>query len=298
MVRTEVRSPRKLMLANRSMRFSVGCELGYRVMVPTTLFLNVDAQRTGQQTVRADSFNIVPATPVEVHLVSETRNIYRRVLLNPGDYEIRYEAEVTSSPSILEAATVSDLAAADLPFHTLPYLYPSRYCQSDRLRHFAWREFGGSLRGHELVDEMCSWIHQKIDYLPGTSQLETSAYDTFTRRAGVCRDFAHLGVTFCRALGIPARFVSAYGWQLKQSDFHAVFEAYLGGRWCLFDPTRLCPMDGLVRIGVGRDAADTAFATFYGLIEDSPKKVWIDRLDATSDDALEWKPLAISTTST
>ena len=78
----------------------------------------------------------------------------------------------------------------------------------------------------------------------------------------MCRDFAHLGITFCRALGIPARFVSAYGYKLYPQDFHAVFEAYLGGRWYLFDPTRLSPPDGLIRIGVGRDAADTAFATY------------------------------------
>ncbi len=102
----------------------------------------------------------------------------------------------------------------------------------------------------------------------GSSHGSTSAYDTFTTRAGVCRDFAHLGITFCRALGIPARFVSAYGWKLEPQDFHAVFEAYLGGRWYLFDPTRLSPPEGIIRIGVGRDAADTAFATWYGALEE------------------------------
>ena len=138
-------------------------------------------------------------------------------------------------------------------------------------------------------------VQQAQDYLAGTSCAETSAYDTFTRRAGVCRDFAHLGITFCRALGIPARFVSGYCWKLKPADFHAVFEAYLGGRWYLFDATRMCPLNGLVRIGVGRDAADTAFATYYGEIEDAPKLVWIERRDLPAVDGVRSPDWAIST---
>jgi transglutaminase-like putative cysteine protease len=109
----------------------------------------------------------------------------------------------------------------------------------------------------------------------------------------VCRDFAHLGISFCRALGIPARFVSAYGWQLTPQDFHAVFEAYVGDRWYLFDATRLCPLDGIVRIGIGRDAADTAFATFYGQVESTPKTVWIEPIEG-GDPTAEWTTEAVS----
>ena len=112
------------------------------------------------------------------------------------------------------------------------------------------------------------------------------AADTATERAGVCRDFAHLGITFCRALGIPARFVSAYAWQLDPPDFHACFEAYLGDRWYLFDATRLAPTNGLVRIGTGRDAADTAFATVFGAVQLNNLDVYIEKIgDASSDKA-------------
>jgi transglutaminase-like putative cysteine protease len=90
------------------------------------------------------------------------------------------------------------------------------------------------------------------------------AFDTVTQLAGVCRDFAHLGIAFCRALGIPARFVSAYAYGLNPPDFHAHIEAFLGGRWILFDPTRRAPQLSFVRIGQGRDAADTSFATIFG----------------------------------
>jgi transglutaminase-like putative cysteine protease len=275
------------------MRFHVGCELDYRIVASTTLFLNVEAQENDHEIVEAQSFTITPAVPVEMHHAAETSNIYRRVLLNPGEYTVRYVAEIVSTPQMLDAGAVTEVAVADLPLLTLPYLYPSRYCQSGRMKHFVWREFGNAPPGHQRVTEICDWIYRKVEYQAGSSHGETSAYDTFTRRAGVCRDFAHLGITFCRALGIPARFVSAYACELKPSDFHAVFEAYLSGGWYLFDATRLCPLDGLVRIGVGRDAADTAFATFYGIIEDIPKLVWITREDTHS--AVPDTTLAIST---
>jgi transglutaminase-like putative cysteine protease len=259
------------------MQFHIGCELHYCAIVPTTLFLNIEAQANNYQTVQVESFVMEPHLQTDTCRFKDTANLYRRVLLPPGECKVRYDADVLLAPDMCDPSTVPEIAVADLPFHTLPYLYPSRYCQSDRMRHCVWRQFGGGLRGHALVNEICNWIHQKVDYLAGTSHAETSAYDTFTRRAGVCRDFAHLGITFCRALGIPARFVSGYCWKLKPSDFHAVFEAYLGGRWYLFDATRMGPLDGFVRIGVGRDAADTAFATYYGEIEDYPKLVWIEQ---------------------
>ena len=136
-----------------------------------------------------------------------------------------------------------------------------------------------------------SIVTSTISAAPATAQ--TSAYDTFSLRAGVCRDFAHLGITFCRALGIPARFVSAYGWQLVPQDFHAVFEAYLGDRWYLFDATRTAPLDGLVRIAVGRDAADSAFSTFYGSVNFQRKLITVTRDEAPPKDE-PWTTQAVS----
>ena len=120
-----------------------------------------------------------------------------------------------------------------------------------------------------------------MDYESGSTDVLTSAYDILGDRRGVCRDFAHLAITLCRAVGIPARYISAYAWQLQPPDFHAVFEAYLaapggGGAWYLFDPTRMAALDGLVRIGAGRDAADVAFCSIYGAAKSEAPKVWIN----------------------
>ena len=275
------------------MHFAVGCVLPYNVIAPTTMILNVEPLRGEQQRMVHEQFTVTPFVASEPHQAAETGNLYRRLVLQPGNYEIRYEGRFELSPRVSDPQSIGEIPIRDLPLDVLPYLYPSRYCQSDQLGRFAWREFGTIATGHERVTAICNWIYQYVDYLGGASDSSTSAHDTFTVRAGVCRDFAHLGVSFCRALGIPARFVSAYGWKLEPQDFHAVFEAYLGGRWYLFDATRLCPIDAIVRIGVGRDAADTSFATFYGQIESSFKQVWVEPVGAADDDA-SWTTEAVS----
>jgi transglutaminase-like putative cysteine protease len=140
-------------------------------------------------------------------------------------------------------------------------------------------EFGELEPGYSRVQAICDWIYDKVTYLSGSTDASTSAYDIATQRAGVCRDFAHLGIAFCRALNIPARFVSAYAYQLEPPDFHACFEAYLGNNWYLFDATCLAPVEGLVRIGTGRDAADVSFATVFGVVEMESMNVYIDSLE-------------------
>jgi transglutaminase-like putative cysteine protease len=171
---------------------------------------------------------------------------------------------VESAPSLESPEEITASAPNDVPLATLPYLLPSRYCQSDQLMRLAYREFSRYPRGYEQVNAICNWIYANVDYLAGTSTPLTSAFDTATARAGVCRDFAHLGIAFCRAVNIPARFVSGYAYTLQPPDFHAVFEAWLGDRWYVFDPTRRIVPENLVRIGVGRDAADVSFALIFG----------------------------------
>ena len=129
------------------------------------------------------------------------------------------------------------------------------------------REFGGVDEGYARVQAISDWVQRELVYESGSTDGSTSAVDVLLHRAGVCRDFAHVAISLCRALGIPARYVSAYGIGVEPPDFHGVFEAYLGGRWWLFDPTGMSPADRLVRIAVGRDAADAAFATFAGTAE-------------------------------
>lgn len=265
------------------MKFSVGSQLIYTAARDTTLVLGVEAQRIAGQKILREHFSVTPILPSEPHEMADTKNRYRRLLLRPGRYTIRYEADVETLPVIQTPEDVMEVAVSELPLEVMNYLFPSRYCPSDQLGRFAWRRFGDGPAGHAKVDAICDWIHDNVDYLEGSSDASTSAHDTFTTRSGVCRDFAHLGITICRALGIPARFVSAYGWKLEPQDFHAVFEAYLSGRWYLFDPTRLSPPEGVVRIGVGRDAADTAFATWFGQLESEPKTVWVEEAGHAED---------------
>jgi transglutaminase-like putative cysteine protease len=264
------------------MRYAVGCELPYKVVTPATMLLNVEPMRGEQQQILGERFTVTPAVDSEPHTAIETGNLYRRLVLEPGEYVIRYEGHVELKPKVRDPQVISEIPVRDLPLNVLPYLYPSRYCQSDHLGRFALR-----------VTAICNWIYEYVDYLGGVSDTSTTAHDTFTQRAGVCRDFAHLGISFCRALGIPARFVSAYGWKVTPPDFHAVFEAYLGGRWYLFDATRLGPIDAVIRIGVGRDAADTSFLTYYGQLLAGVKQVWVRPLGETDDDA-DWTTDAVS----
>jgi len=260
------------------MKFSLCCELNYLVRRDTTMILNIEAQRVEGQTIAQETFSVTPDVLSETHATIETSNRYRRLLLRPGEYAIRYEARVETSPQLNLPGSVDEVPVAQLPLDVMSYLFSSRYCESEELGRFAWRRFGDLPQGHSRVAAICDWIRDNVDYLEGSSDGKTTAVDTFATRAGVCRDFAHLGITFCRALGIPARFVSAYGWKLEPQDFHAVFEAYLAGRWYVFDPTRLSPPEGVVRIGVGRDAADTAFATFFGDLQSQPKVIRVDSL--------------------
>jgi len=263
--------------------FSLGCELTYDVADNATMIFNVEAMRNPQQAVLTETLTVTPPLNGDGTVEPGSGNRYRRFSLKPGTYTLRYEATVDLKPEIVDPSVVDEVPVSVLPLEVLPYLNPSRYCPSDEFARFANREFGHEEHGHSRVTAICNWIFDHVDYLAQSSDSRTSATDTFAQRAGVCRDFAHLGITFCRALGIPARFISCYAWGLQPPDFHAVFEAFVGGRWYLFDATRKAALDGLVRIGSGRDAADTAFSTIYGEVTPGAMAVWIERLDAPAD---------------
>lgn len=263
------------------MHFLVACELEYEIKSPTVFILNVEAATLRRQRILSESLTLTPAIPIERYTEDEGGARFMRVSVEPGPFAVSYKAEVELNVLEVDPATVSETPVAQLPLEVMPYLNPSRFCQSDLLARFAHREFGELAPGHARVTQICNWIYEHVDYIRGSSDAQTSAYDTMVLRAGVCRDFAHLGIAFCRALSIPARFASGYSWQLDPPDFHAVFEAYLDGDWYLFDPTRLAAMQGLVRIGVGRDASDAAFATMYGDAEMKKMSVSIDTADPT-----------------
>lgn len=249
------------------MKFNVASDLLFRVDEPTTLLLNLEAARYGRQVVRQEQLILPDGARVDEFEAPQERNRITRITLAPGEAPIRYRAEIELSPILGDPAAIGEIPIDRLPLHVTGYLLQSRYCQSDRLERFALEEFGDFEPGWTRVQAIANWICDHIAYRSGSSSAQTTAVDTLVEREGVCRDFAHLGIAFCRALRIPARFVSSYAWQLDPPDFHAVFEAYLGGRWWIFDATRKSAVDGLVRIGTGRDAADAAFTTVFGSAE-------------------------------
>ncbi len=262
------------------MNFTIGCTLRYSVETLTPFVLNLEAARFPRQLILSETLSTEPSTGApDRYEFAESGNRVLRYLAPKGEFQIRYQAEISLDPLMLNPDEVTEIAAGSLPIDVLPYLNASRYCQSDRLSRFANRQFGREPAGHQRATAICNWIRDNVDYQPGASDALTSAYDTLGDRAGVCRDFAHLAIALCRAVGIPARYISAYAWQLTPPDFHAVFEAYLagpgGGAWYLFDPTRMAALDGLVRIGAGRDAADVAFCSIFGSAEAQPPSVWI-----------------------
>ena len=280
------------------MHFSLGSKLGYSVDQETPFVFNIEAQTTGVQTVLTERLAIEPPIEVERWTMPESGNRYFRVIAPPGKLLIEYTAKVELVPELEEPSAVGEISPAKLPLSTFTHLYPSRYCQSDRLERFARSTFGSLEPGYNRVNGICNWIHDYVAYEGGVSDALTSAFDTVTMRAGVCRDFSHLAIALCRTLGMPARYVSAYASQLVPPDFHAVFEVYLegpqGGSWYIFDATRMADPAGLVRIGLGRDAAEVAFCSPYGPVAFDKPEVWIKPVDG----ALPATVKAVRTTST
>ena len=261
------------------MNYKLGCSLAYKVKVDTLFIFNLEVAQLQRHNILSETLTMVPDVPRRTYVTPDLRNRYLAVSVPQGTFSLEYNADVELDVFRADPATVHETPVSQLPLDILPFLLPSRFVSSDRLRMFAVKEFGHLPIGHERVNAICSWIHDHLDYQPGSSDGETTADESLLKRAGVCRDFAHLGTAFCRALGIPARFVSCYAHGLVPSDFHAVFEAYLGGRWWMFDATRQANLDGLVRIGVGRDAAEIAFCTPYGVMEPTAMQIRIERGD-------------------
>jgi transglutaminase-like putative cysteine protease len=156
-------------------------------------------------------------------------------------------------------------------------MLPSRYCPSDKMFKDAQKVVGDAKPGYDQVEAIRSFIHRSIEYRYGASDGSTSALETLRDKAGVCRDFAHLGISFCRALRIPARMVVGFLYKLDPMDMHAWFEAFVGGRWYTFDATQPEPRGGRITVAYGRDAADVALFTEYGPIEVKKMQVTVSK---------------------
>jgi transglutaminase-like putative cysteine protease len=211
-------------------------------------------------------------------------NLCQRFVMPEGQLTLQTECVVECPDSIATAPDAPQTPFEALPNEVLHYLVASRYCPADQMKKQA-QEIAGRVRpGYARVEAIRAWIQDHIEYERGTSDESTSGLDTFQRGAGVCRDFAHVGITLCRALLIPARMVVGYLHKLAPPmDQHAWFEAFVGGRWYTFDATQKEPIGGRIVIAYGRDAADVAITTPFGPIEVEGMKVHVKRLDQPAD---------------
>ncbi len=277
-------------------------DLQYEVHPPGADFIfNVQAAHSPQQTVTWEQLLVSQPVPLLMHTDAVTRTRTMRLLATPGPLTVRYRATLDIEHHVAQPESVMEIPVAQLPPEVLTYIYPSRYCQSDRLMEDANRLFGQMVPGYTRVQAIRNWVQSQVKFESGTSNSTTSAMDTLKDCKGVCRDFAHLMIGLCRALNIPARFTTGidYGADpaLGPTDFHAYVEVYLGHRWYLFDPSGTAIPMGFVRIGTGRDAADVSFATIFGGVNSQAPRIDIS---AQTDPQQGWlmpvhRPDALST---
>ena len=262
---------------------NVGCSLDYEINSPTNFLFQIAVAENEHQALVSESLTISPYMALEACQVGKSGNRMHRLSVQPGRISVDYRATVKLNRLQRDPQQLQETPYQDLPADILTYLYPSRYCESDRLARFAWEEFQNVAPGYTRVEGIVDWVNRYLSYESGTTGPSTTACDVLISRTGVCRDYAHLSIALCRALGIPARYVAGYAKELQPPDFHGFFEAYLGNAWYLFDATRLAPVRGLVRIGSGRDAADISFATIVGAALSTKVNVWAFAGDGDGD---------------
>ncbi len=262
------------------MKFQVSSSLTYEVRSASTLILSIHALRTPTQAVLEEVFTTEPYLKMEELTSVSGQNRFVRLEVNePMNLTVSYKATVDTEFELIGQDQLEAVPVVQLDGEVIPFLFPSRYCQSDKLYRLAQSKFGHIEDVYSRVVAITDWIYRNVEYLSGSTTAQTSAYDTIIERAGVCRDFAHLGIALCRALTIPARYFTGYAYQLNPPDFHACFEAFIGGQWILFDATRLAPLNGLVKIATGRDAADAAVASIFGNVTGTSMQVDCQVLD-------------------
>lgn len=263
------------------LKFSITLE--YQILSPNCDFVfNFHPALTDRQTVREESLTIAQQVLSQTLVHDEEGTRYLRVQACPGVLSVSYQGLVDINHHYDDPGALREMPVAELPLDVLPYIYPSRYCQSDKFASLANYEFGTMSPGYQRVMAIRDWVTHRTKFVSGSSGSATSALETLVDHKGVCRDFAHLMIAMCRALNIPARFVSGidYGADpaLGPTDFHAYVEVMLSGRWYLFDPSGVTNPMGLLRLGTGRDAADVAFANVFGNVSAQPPIISIDAL--------------------
>jgi transglutaminase-like putative cysteine protease len=247
---------------------TVGCKFGLSSVQPAAAILQVVPSPHPGLGIGAERWE----TSAEHHgYTDHYGNRCERFELAAGDSHLNYEAKLhIVAPDDVIAHDAQEIPVAALPDDVLSFIMPSRFCLPDELGHEAWQRFGGLTPGWGRVQAIVDYVHDELEFMPGASNPWTTAADAYRARQGVCRDFAHLAITFCRALNIPARYVFGYIPNIgvapppEPMDFAAWFEAYLDGGWYTFDARNNRPRTGRVVVGRGRDAIDVALITSFG----------------------------------
>jgi transglutaminase-like putative cysteine protease len=268
------------------MRVRVGFELAITSQATTPTVAVLRPHRAARPQLLSEQIIAPPTLPIHEYEDGFGNTVWRWDA-PVGTISLRYDALAELSPDPdptlphLPGATVDQL-----PDEVIVYTLPSRYCPSDMVLGEAWQLFGHTADGWPRVQAICDWIHANVAYGYGNSGPSTSGHEAYLARKGVCRDFAHIAIMFCRALNIPARYVYGYLPDIgvppnpTPMDFHAWFEAYLGGAWRTFDARHNRPRIGRLTIATGRDAVDTAIMTSYGDSRLSGISVWADEVAA------------------
>jgi transglutaminase-like putative cysteine protease len=272
-------------------KLRVGCSFEHESPTGATAVVLVEPHSHDSQGIVEESWTTDPELP-GTRFTDLYGNRCRRLVLPPGRSSFSYDGVVAVSPDPEPMPGSEDVQhpAEDLPEELLHWLLPSRYCESDALMGTAWELFGATAPGAERVQAVCDWVHGNVEY-GVKSVATTTTLEIFERKGGMCRDFAHLAVTFCRALGIPTRYVFGYMPDIgipgpyPPMDFHAWFEVWLGDRWWTFDARFNTPRIGRLPIGRGRDAVDVAMSTTYGPVTLSRMTVWADEQPEQGDTA-------------
>lgn len=256
------------------MKLNIHAQLDYHFEHPTDVLLQLEAAAIPEQVIEQAHIDMTECehfARVDAH-----DQIGERIWLRiQGPLVIDYRVSVSIERLLTDCLDLEKVPPHQLPGETVQYLMASRYCPSDQFQCFVDAEFG-RLEGGQRVIAIRDWVHAHLAYVPGSSDSDTTALETFVKRQGICRDFAHLMITLVRASGIPARMASVYALGVEPPDFHAVAEVFLGGEWHLVDPTGMAKEAAMAKIGIGRDAADVAFITAYGLARMNSQSVQVE----------------------
>jgi transglutaminase-like putative cysteine protease len=249
----------------------IGYDIQFDVpaQVPIVTLLNVHPSRE-HDLVEPDVLRTEPEIPVEI-FADSFGNKSARVLASPGKLRFHNSTLIRDSGLLDEQGfDAQEIPVQDLPHEVLPFLMSSRYCEVDLLLNTATELFAGTPRGWARVRAICTWVHSNVTFGYKFASPTRTALGVYTERVGVCRDFQHLAITFCRALNIPARYATGYLGDIgvppdgNPMDFSAWFEVYLGGRWWTLDARHNHSRIGRILIATGRDATDCAITTSFG----------------------------------